>query len=135
LDKTIHRAKLYNSVFDAKKGGINLFIAICRLKIKPVFGLFDGLSFDCMRINHGGSDITVTQQFLNCADIIVGLQQVAGKTVPESMGGCAFRDFSLPYCPFDCFLDMGFMEIIPSVFLYFRQRNRAIFFTLAVVDG
>ena len=88
---------LYNSVFDAKRGGINLFIAICRLKIKPAFGLFDGFSFDCMRINHGGSDITVTQQFLNCADIIVGLQQVAGKTVPESMGGCAFRDFSLPY--------------------------------------
>ena len=64
---------LYNSVFDAKKGGINLFIAICRLKIKRAFGLFDGLCFDCMGINLGGSDIAMSEKFLNSPDIISGL--------------------------------------------------------------
>ena len=80
-----------------------------------------------MRINHGGSDVTVTQQFLNRADIIVGLQQVTGKTVPKSMGGCAFRDFSPPYCPFNCFLDMGFMEIRASVFIFVRNECQRLF--------
>jgi len=54
--------------------------------------------------------------------IIVGLQQVAGKTVPESMGGCAFRYFCIPDCPFNCFLDMGLMEIITSVFIFVRNE-------------
>ena len=47
---------------------------------------------------------------------------MAGKTVPESMGGCAFRDFSPPNCPFNCFLDMGLMEIIASVFIFVRNE-------------
>ena len=54
---------------------------------------------------------------------------MAGKTVPESMGGCAFRDFSPPNCPFNCFLDMGLMEIIASVFIFVRNECQRLWRT------
>ena len=75
-----------------------------------------------MRINHGGSDITVTQKLLNGADVVVGLQQMAGKTVAKRMGRCALWYFSCVDGPLDCFLDMGFMEIIASVFFFVRDE-------------
>jgi hypothetical protein len=109
-------------ILDQTLGFEFVFLIISGLKIKRPFGLFDGFVFNCMAINHGSSDIAVTQQFQDRANIIVGLQQVAGKTVPESMGDCAFRDFSPPYGPFDCFLDMGLMGIISSVFVFVRNE-------------
>ena len=54
---------------------------------------------------------------------------MAGKTVPESMGRCTFRDFSPLYCPFDCFLDMGLMEIIASVFIFVRNECQRLWRT------
>ena len=40
------------------------------VKIKRTFCIFDRLAFafDCMGINHGCSDITVSRQFLNRSD-------------------------------------------------------------------
>ena len=43
------------------------------LKIKWALGLFDGRAFNRMRINHGRSDVAVTQKLLNGADVVVGL--------------------------------------------------------------
>ena len=81
-------------IHDQALGFEFVFLIISGLKIKRAPGLFDGFAFNCVGINLGGSDIAVTQQFLNRANIIIGLQQVAGKTVPESMGRGTFRDFS-----------------------------------------
>jgi hypothetical protein len=38
----------------------------------------------------------MTQQFLYCPDIIPFLKQMGCKAVPESMGGDAFADLTLP---------------------------------------
>jgi len=43
------------------------------LKIKWALGFFDGRALNSVRIYHGGSDITVTQQLLDGADVVVGL--------------------------------------------------------------
>jgi len=34
-----------------------------------------------MSIYHGSPDITVSQQLLNCADIVISLQEMGGKAV------------------------------------------------------
>ena len=64
-----------------------LFLDGNYLKIERTFGLFFCLALDGMGINHRGSHIAVTQQFLNRTDIIIGLQQMTGKTVTKGMGG------------------------------------------------
>ena len=70
-----------------------------------------------MSINHSSSDIAVTKKRLYCADVIVGLQEVRGKTVPESVGGHAFRELRPPDCLVQRLLDVCFMKMIPPPFL------------------
>ena len=63
------------------------------LQVKRAFRLFDGLAPDGVGVNHGCPYIAVPQQLLNGTNIIIGLQQVTGKAVPEGTGGGALRDF------------------------------------------
>jgi hypothetical protein len=42
------------------------------------------------------------------------LQQMAGITVAEGMGGSPFADPRLVHCPPDRFLHMGFMQMITA---------------------
>jgi len=56
------------------------------LKIQGTYSLFTGLAFDGVRIDHGGFDIAVPQQFLDRANVVIGLQQVTGKAVAKSVG-------------------------------------------------
>ena len=92
------------------------------LKIKGALGFFDGRAFNGMRIYHGGPDITVTQKLLDGADVVVGLQQMAGKTVAKRMGRCALWYFGRVDGPLDCFLDVGLMKIIASVLIFVRDE-------------
>ena len=57
-----------------------------RLKIKGAFCVLDRHGLDGVRVDHGGSQIAMPQQLLNRADIIIGLEQMAGKAVAECMG-------------------------------------------------
>jgi hypothetical protein len=41
---------------------------------------------------------------------------MAGKTVPEGVGGC----------PLNRFLDMGFMQVIPPVFICFSNKGQGL---------
>ena len=56
------------------------------LEIKWAFGIFNCQAFYGVSIDHCGSDIAVPEQFLDRADIIICLEQVTGKAVPEGMG-------------------------------------------------
>ena len=56
------------------------------LKIKWTAGFLDGYTFNRMRVNHGGSDIAVSQQLLYRSDVKICLKQMAGKTVSKCMG-------------------------------------------------
>jgi len=54
-------------------------------EIQRTLGLFDGSTLYGVGIDHGGPDIRVSEQFLNSADIIIGLQEMGGKAVAEGM--------------------------------------------------
>ena len=54
-------------------------------KIKRAFCLFYCLTLYRMSINHRGSDIAMPQQFLNCADIIIDLQQMGLEAMMKRM--------------------------------------------------
>ena len=82
------------------------------LKIQRTFSLLDSSAFHGMGINHGGSDIAMPQQFLNSSDVIIGQQQMAGKTVPESMRGDTLRYLSGFHGPPESLLDPGGMDMI-----------------------
>jgi hypothetical protein len=49
------------------------------LEIEGAFCLFDGYAPYGMCVYHCGSDIAVAKQFLNRADVVVGLKQMAGE--------------------------------------------------------
>ena len=87
-----------------------------RLEIKRAFGLFEGLAFDGMGIDHGCSYIAMPQQLLNRTDIVIGLQKMACETVTEGMGRGAFDDFCFADRSFNGFLHMGMVKMITSVF-------------------
>jgi hypothetical protein len=55
-------------------------------EIKWAFGLFHGDTLHRMGIDHRRSDIAVSESFLNCPDIIIGLEQVARKAVAKRVG-------------------------------------------------
>ena len=75
-----------------------------------------------MGVDLGGTDIRVAEQFLDPAQIATRLQQMAGKAVAKRMGRCALWYFSLVDGPLDCFLDMGLVEIVASVFIFIRNE-------------
>ena len=74
-----------------------------------------------MGVDHGGFEITVPQQFLDRADIVVCLEQVTGKAMTKGMSRCPLADPRLTDCCFDRRLHMRFMEMIPSILP--RPRN------------
>lgn len=43
-----------------------------------------------MGVNHRGFDVAVTEEFLDCADIVAVFDEVRGKGMPEGMAGGAF---------------------------------------------
>ena len=54
-------------------------------KVQRAHALLDCPTLHRMGVDHCCSHVTVTQQFLNRSDVIIGLQQVAGETVAESV--------------------------------------------------
>lgn len=86
------------------------------LKIQRTSGVLDGDALYSMRVNHCRPDIAMPQQFLDCPDVIVTLEQVAGKAVTKSMGRCPLGYSCLADRLFDCVLHMGFVQMIATIF-------------------
>ena len=76
-----------------------------------------------MRIDHRGSDVAVSHHFLDGADVVIGLQQVAGKTVAEGVGRGALGDLRLFYRPADRFLYMRFMQVVAAILLFIGHQR------------
>ena len=87
-----------------------------KLEIKRALSLFKRDALHRMGVNHGGTDVAMPQQLLNCPDIIIPLEQMTGKTVAKCMGRRAFGYPCLAYCLFDCLLNMRFMQMKATVF-------------------
>ena len=74
-----------------------------------------------MGVNHGGPDITVSKKLLDGPDIVIGLEQMACKAVAKGMGGCPFGELQSFNNGLNRFLDMAFMQMVPTVFLCFTD--------------
>ena len=79
-----------------------------------------------MGIDHGSSEIAVPQQLLNCADIIISLEQMTGKRVAESMGGDSLREFRPPDGLVKSQLDVCFMKMVPPQLLRIRHVGQRL---------
>lgn len=49
-----------------------------------------------MSTNHGGPHVTVAKEGLDRPDIVIGLQQMVGKTMVEGLGGDALGKLGQP---------------------------------------
>ena len=96
------------------------------LEIKRAFGLLDCLAFDRMGIDHGCSYITVAQQFLNCPDIVIGLQEMTGEAVTKCVGRSTLNEFRLGNCPFYGLLDMSCVKMVAPVFLFCFKKSQGL---------
>jgi hypothetical protein len=80
-----------------------------------------------MGINHGGTHISVTQQFLHCPDVLAGREQMGGKTMPKGMTARRLQDPRLvnrgPNRPLHDFL-MLMMTNRPARIDIFAKRLR-----------
>jgi hypothetical protein len=63
-------------------------------------------------IDHGGFDILVSKEFLNCADIVAVLQEVGGEAVAKGVRGNSFLNISGLGSFFDGFLEGGFVNVV-----------------------
>ena len=65
-------------------------------KIERTFCFLDGEVFHDVVGDHGGFQIAVTKQLLNCANSDICLQEMAGKTVAEGMSRGPLTEVILP---------------------------------------
>jgi len=65
-----------------------------------------------MGVNHGGADVGVTEEFLNGADIVAGLQEMGCEAVPQRMTTGSFGEAGGFDCFLDGLLDAGFMDVM-----------------------
>jgi hypothetical protein len=65
-------------------------------------------------IDHGRADIAMPEHLLDGPDVIIGLEQVAGKGMTESVCRSPFGQTDLLDRNPNGFLDMGFMQVRPA---------------------
>jgi hypothetical protein len=67
-----------------------------------------------MGINHGRADIAMPEHLLDGPDVIIGLEQMAGKGMAEGVCRSTFGQPDFFDRRPDGFLCMGFMQVIPA---------------------
>src|SRR3989338_8933277 len=92
-------------------------------KIQRTSCLFHRSARHTVGIYHGRLHVAVTEQFLNSADVIIGLQKVRGKTVAEGVTGDALGKFSLTHGFIKRQLDVRFVKMIPPPLLRYLHKE------------
>ena len=77
-----------------------------------------------MRINHCGSDVFVSKQFLNATDVVPVLQQMRGEAVSEGMAARRFSDSGRSDGQFDGVLKVLFRDVMPPQIARARIEGR-----------
>ena len=85
-------------------------------EIQGAHTLFNGAALDSMGVDHRCPDVTMPKQFLNRSDVVIGLQQVAGKTVAEGVGSRSFTELSCAHRSLEGLAQMRLMQVVPSMF-------------------
>jgi hypothetical protein len=78
-----------------------------------------------MRVNHGGTHIGMPQQFLHCANVVTGLQQVGGKAMSKGMATRRLQDPRLPDSGLDRTLNDLLVLMLASEGFVGGQRSPA----------
>jgi hypothetical protein len=79
-----------------------------------------------MGIYHRGPYVAVAEQRLNCADIVIGLQEVCGETVAKCVGRDALGELCPPDSLVKRHLDVCFMKMIPPQLLGFLHESQRL---------
>ena len=74
-----------------------------------------GAAVQDMSVDHGGLDVAVAEEFLDGADIVAVFEQVGGKGMAERVAASALRESGFKHSLVDCFLEKGFVEMIPTM--------------------
>src|SRR2546430_12771722 len=69
-----------------------------------------------MGVNHRRRDIFVSEQFLNCPDVITGLKQMCSKTVAKSMAAGGFVHTGSADGEFDGVLEVFLRGVVTAGF-------------------
>ena len=80
-------------------------------KIQRAFGLLERLARDTVRIDHRGPHITMTEQRLDRANVVVRLKQVRRERVSEGVGRDPFQELGTTDRSMDIPLHMRLMRI------------------------
>ena len=73
-----------------------------------------GATIEHMRIDHGGLDVLVAEQFLDCADVVAIFQQVGGEGMTEGVRGDAFLDPRFAGGLPDCLLQTAGAHVVAA---------------------
>ncbi len=94
-------------------------------QIQWTFRFLECRARDGLGVDHRRLDIAVPQQVLDRADIVAGLQQMAGEAVTERVRRDTFCDSGCGRCFFDCSLDIVRIHMEPPEFLcLWHERQR-----------
>ena len=69
-----------------------------------------------MGIDHGRTNILVTEQFLHGANVIAILKEMSSKAMPQGMAGDAFSNGGVPRSFFYSPLEAGRVDMVTALF-------------------
>jgi|GEM_PF-6304446 len=67
-----------------------------------------------MSVNHRGTDVCVSEEFLGRPDVLAGLKQVGRKAMSERVRGNMNGNFRLGHGPLHCALHPDLMQVMPA---------------------
>lgn len=70
-----------------------------------------------VRVNHGRTNVTVPQKFLNGSNVIAIREQMGSKRMPECMAGYPFGQSCLPHCQSHGSLHQRFVHVMATLFI------------------
>lgn len=69
-----------------------------------------------MGINHRGPDVLVTEQFLDCSDIVTRFKKMRGERMPEGVATHLLHNPHLADGLLDCSLEHHLVNLMPAFF-------------------
>ncbi len=66
-------------------------------------------------VDHGGSDVAVSQQFLNGADVMPPFQEMDSKGMAQAVGFGWLADLCCNHVPTDRFLHQARIQVMPAL--------------------
>ena len=69
-----------------------------------------------MRVLHGRADVLVTEQFLDCSDVITRFKKMCDERMPECMATYVLHNYRLANSLLDCPLKNRLVKMMPAFF-------------------